>query len=89
MTLLRLIAIGLTVSLLSSCSTASSLAQEPVTLLNDVFTSMGRVFHSSANDRTPGDNTIEVKEVDKAELALKEQKSPQPSAVSDSTVAAR
>jgi hypothetical protein len=89
MTLLRLIAICLTVSLLSSCETAGALAEEPLTLVNDVFTSVGRLFHSSANDRTPGDNTIEAKEAQKAELALKEQKNPQPSAAPDSTVAAR
>jgi hypothetical protein len=89
MTLLRLIAIGLTVSLVCSCSTAGSLAQEPVTLVNDVFSSVGRLFHSSANDRQPGDNTIEAKEVQKAEVALKEEKSQPPSAAPDSTVAAR
>ena len=89
MTLLRLIAAFLTVVLCSSCQTAGTLAQEPVTLVNDLFSSVGRMFHSSANDRQPGDNTIEAKEVQKAEVALKEQKSQTPIPVPDSTVAVR
>jgi hypothetical protein len=73
MILLRLAAALLSVSFLASCQTAGAVAQEPFTILNDVFSSVGRAFHSSDNDRQPGDSSIEAKEAKEAQDQLASQ----------------
>jgi cytochrome c556 len=66
----------LSAALLSSCQAANTIVQEPFKLLGDVFSSVGRATGTgggAANDRKPGDASIEAAEAEQAKAQLAEQ----------------